>query len=353
MPDRKLALFDATPASYSGGYEQFLISLCHTARGLGWDARIVRPPAQQFLSLTKRLGLGSRFAHIAGDRSPAENVDFATSATHVYLKNEPLDIAWWNRYRSIAKRSIGFHTPLHYPGSTVGVRLRNLIYANPVFGAMTNGANLHFLNKHDLEFFERVARGRRTAVIPNGTAARSSRSASPPFSIVFVGRLTPQKGLDRISPFEDPSLPQVDCIGAGPMLASLAQNRILRFLGMMPHERVIEELREHAILVMPSRWEGLPLTMLEAMSVGCVPIVQRLPALEEVLPQGYKWLAIDYDSSDALERTVTRLRAMHASHDSWLTIRDDFINHARSHFDEHTQLQKLLRFIGEGEAHGD
>jgi len=54
------------------------------------------------------------------------------------------------------------------------------------------------------------------------------------------------------------------------------QENIINFLGTLPREEIMKLYSRHHILIMPSRFEGLPLTLMEAMSWGCVPVVSNL-----------------------------------------------------------------------------
>ena len=50
-----------------------------------------------------------------------------------------------------------------------------------------------------------------------------------------------------------------------------------RFMGLVPRQHVLETFRETDIMVMPSDIEGLSQALLEAMSMGVVPVVSRIP----------------------------------------------------------------------------
>ena len=93
---------------------------------------------------------------------------------------------------------------------------------------------------------------------------------------LFVGRLSVEKGVDDLlAAWRDlPELP-LDIIGDGPEAARLSAMAPanVRFLGWRRHDEVTAELARARLLVFPSRWyEGLPMSLLEAMAAG-TPVV--------------------------------------------------------------------------------
>jgi glycosyltransferase involved in cell wall biosynthesis len=48
---------------------------------------------------------------------------------------------------------------------------------------------------------------------------------------------------------------------------------VLEFVGALPNAHVLEAFEQSDVFVLTSRFEGLPLSLLEAMGRGCVPVV--------------------------------------------------------------------------------
>jgi glycosyltransferase involved in cell wall biosynthesis len=108
---------------------------------------------------------------------------------------------------------------------------------------------------------------------------------------VFVGRLSPEKGLDTLleSWGSLGDLP-LGIVGEGPLRADLeraAGERGLanvRFEGALPFQESLERVRKAALLVMPSEWyETFGRVIVEAFAVGRPVVASRLGAMEELV----------------------------------------------------------------------
>ncbi len=113
---------------------------------------------------------------------------------------------------------------------------------------------------------------------------------------LFVGRLGEGKGIL--------DLPQIDrqlldsgvevewtIIGDGPSGEELKRqwgvSRRIRYLGNLPNSEVMAHSAEHDVFVLPTRAEGFPVALLEAMGVGLVPVVSNLKSgVPEVVASG-------------------------------------------------------------------
>ena len=61
------------------------------------------------------------------------------------------------------------------------------------------------------------------------------------------------------------------------------------------------------IFILPSRWEGLPMALLEAMAVGLPVIATRVEGVEETITDGIDGLLVPPEDSDELARAIIRL----------------------------------------------
>lgn len=96
---------------------------------------------------------------------------------------------------------------------------------------------------------------------------------------LFAGRLTPEKGIDRLVG-EWPAGEQLRIVGDGPLRPALEQaaaGKDVHFLGHCSREAVMTEIRSAFGLAFPSRWyETFGLTYIEALAAG-VPTLAFAP----------------------------------------------------------------------------
>lgn len=61
----------------------------------------------------------------------------------------------------------------------------------------------------------------------------------------------------------------------------------VKFLGALPHDKVFEKLKEVDIYIQPSKQEGLPRALIEAMSVGCFCLGSETGGIPELLNEKF------------------------------------------------------------------
>ncbi|MCG8649849.1 MAG: glycosyltransferase [Pirellulales bacterium] len=128
---------------------------------------------------------------------------------------------------------------------------------------------------------------------------------------LFVGRLSPEKGLDTLLAawrlLERPHPLRI--AGDGPLAATIEQaageNANIQWLGRLHTKQVLEQLGNATCLVLPSAWyEGLPRTIIEAYAKGTPVIAFRLGAMQEVIQDGRTGYLVQPGNVEALARTV-------------------------------------------------
>ncbi|MFZ3212462.1 MAG: glycosyltransferase family 4 protein [Terriglobales bacterium] len=106
-----------------------------------------------------------------------------------------------------------------------------------------------------------------------------------PIRLLFVARLEWAKGIYEL-PAIDEALrahgvePRWTIVGSGPdgetVRSRWCDSRV-RWTGLLPNCEVLRLYQEHDVFVLPTRMEGFPVSLLEAMAAGMVPVITDLP----------------------------------------------------------------------------
>lgn len=110
--------------------------------------------------------------------------------------------------------------------------------------------------------------------------------------VLFVGRLVegkrPQDAVQSVAQLADSDDVKLYVVGDGPMrgeLESMAPDAV-EFLGQVPYDEMPAIYRAGDVLVLPSRAEGLPRTVLEAFASGVPVVSSHLEHTAPVVTQG-------------------------------------------------------------------
>lgn len=169
----------------------------------------------------------------------------------------------------------------------------------------------------------------RIEVVPNGVACpvvtAAARSATrralgagdTTFVVGGVGQLIDRKAFHlvieavaRLRPRDEPHT-LVALVGDGPEaepLRALARARDVRLELAGYHERPQEFVAAFDVMVLPSRAEGMPLVLLEAMALGVACIATPAAGTVEVIADGVTGSLVPFDDAVALAGALQRLR---------------------------------------------
>ena len=163
--------------------------------------------------------------------------------------------------------------------------------------------------------------------------ARALDRTGVPYEITLIGDFTAREGAQEV--FEERGREHLD------------DGRIA-LLGRQPRETILHELAHSAFFVLLSDFEGLPLSLVEAMAAGCVPIVADSPSgVPELVTSGYDGYIMSGRDYDAWAEFLVALwndreGLSRLSRHARKTVRAAFtIEHIGSQFDE------LLRQIAD------
>jgi glycosyltransferase involved in cell wall biosynthesis len=175
-------------------------------------------------------------------------------------------------------------------------------------------------------------------------------------TIIFFGRLNKSKGLDHIisacRALNDQGFKfKYVCYGAGPEMISFCSQMgaILgdrfNYLGVAKGKEKWEALSRADIFFQPSRDEGLPIALLEAMAAGCVPVMSVSGAVADVIEDGRNGFLIEAGDTT---QTVGRLKfLLSESEIGWKKLRENARKTVRERFDFSEYMKKLKALYSE------
>jgi glycosyltransferase involved in cell wall biosynthesis len=150
----------------------------------------------------------------------------------------------------------------------------------------------------------------RMIVKPNFVLDPGETASGHREGLIFVGRLSPEKGLSHLVRALSGSNIQLRILGDGPERAALesqASPNII-FEGLVSPERVREAMRMAKILVLPSiSYDNMPVCVVEAFASGLPVIATRLGSLPEIVADGVTGRLVAPADAAALRETATEL----------------------------------------------
>lgn len=144
---------------------------------------------------------------------------------------------------------------------------------------------------------------------------------------LFVGRLSTEKGLDvLLEAFSQTSHP-LSIIGGGPLEAKVidyaSKHANIEYLGFQSSDVVIAKMKHCKALVFPSIWyEGMPMSILEALSTGCPVIASKLGAMAELIEHEINGLHFEAGSASDLIKQLDLI-----TDDMSLNARQSYLEH--------------------------
>lgn len=143
---------------------------------------------------------------------------------------------------------------------------------------------------------------RRVVVIPNAIDTElfaPDGTTAKDFDVAYVGRLHPEKNVETLLEAVQDLPLRVLIVGSGPQEDELRERfatvrASIAWRPRVPNEKLPNYLRRSRVFVMPSKYEGHPKAILEAMSCGVPVLGSDAPGIRELVRHDrLGWLSED------------------------------------------------------------
>lgn len=181
--------------------------------------------------------------------------------------------------------------------------------------------NVYFLAENHISSFVRIFPELKSRAqlfsnyLPHDTAPDRTRTSNPTF--LFVGRLEGVKGVNEIAtalrmlsttPYSDRVHLRIAGDGS---LATLLEGTakelphgMLTLLGRLTQEELEVEYRNASVLILPSRNEGLPYVVLEAIRFGLALLTTTSGRMIDINTDGVNGVVVPFGSPDAIAKAM-------------------------------------------------
>lgn len=238
-------------------------------RAAPWKALLLPAMAAAFVRAARRTARDADLVH--AHWLPAGAVGLAT--------RKPVIVQLWGTDVELARR---------VPGLARGVLRRARLV---VCGSTALAAEAEALGARDVR------------VIPSGVDIPGAvGEPDEPPHVLFVGRLSPEKGIEEFLAATD-GMPRV-IVGDGPL-----RGRVPEATGFVPHEGLKRYYERAAVVACPSLREGYGIVAREAMAHGRPVVASAVGGLIDAVEDGVTGLVVPPGDAGALREAIERLLA--------------------------------------------
>jgi glycosyltransferase involved in cell wall biosynthesis len=193
--------------------------------------------------------------------------------------------------------------------------------SHPIQNLITSVLNLSdciiSLSHKEISTYKKYFNHPKIAFVENPIAAQSKSASLEKAQIISVGRVTREKGAyDLLSAAERVCNQKLDArfllVGAGDLqiiekILSEKSIKTITLTGWQPPDAILNYLLDSSIFVLPSYHEGMPMAILEAMSVGLPVISTKINGIPELVADGETGILVTPGDINALESAILKL----------------------------------------------
>lgn len=169
------------------------------------------------------------------------------------------------------------------------------------------------------KYFEQLVDPNRISVIYNGVKKNSEKRQTFNHHFCFVGRLVKEKGIYELveafnivrQKYPDAKL---SIAGDGPELkklknivTELSLNESVEFLGWLQEDALESLYRKNTFFVLPSYFEAFPMSVIEAMSYGCIVIASNVGGIPTIINGKTNGVLIKSEDTSDLAKNIMRI----------------------------------------------
>jgi glycosyltransferase involved in cell wall biosynthesis len=317
----KLVIINHASLRVGGGSEIFILDIVKYLKDMGFSITVLAPnstlgePERIPLEVVRRkLGKVDYMEFVSFDLPLFKKPALPKNMSEIVKVVKEVDLVYFSNYylqglltakfrwslRDKLKIIAGIHSPLlHNYIVSVKDILHNFYIKKVNLMELKLVDAIHTVNSCDNQYL--INKGfRNTFYIPYGVDLEKffyrsvERKDSRIFKVLFLGRFTPQKGINvlvqaiKIINEKAPSSRiHFHIAGSGPLLPIIKKlektNSNVKYIGFIENGRKLEALEECHILVMPSFYESFGLVWLEAQASGLPVIASNIPPLNDLV----------------------------------------------------------------------
>lgn len=356
----KIAFFSVAHISHGGGFERQVVRLTESLKEMGHEVVIISASAKftyyltmvlSFVYFVPRLSFPEikktqkefeknkkitvkEFRSISHLKSLLRTVDV------VYSKNELLDITTL-RF-AVDKNTppiiCGMHTLLSFTIiDGIHSQIHNWLYKSRLYYFLLNIFDgFHCINNDQKKILEKNMKKKSIYYIPNfvEVPSRVIKNRGKIFTVLFVGRLSKQKGFDRfikiievINKKKISNIQFVIC-GGGPLekeLLEIVQKYTnVDYKGSVTPDEIRKIYQISDVFSVTSCGEAFPVATMEALSYGVPVVGYAMPGMSDIILQGKNGFLVKPGNDREIIKKIIELKNMKDM--KYLTMTKEAIN---------------------------
>jgi glycosyltransferase involved in cell wall biosynthesis len=241
------------------------------------------------------------------------------------------------------------HDPAFLPYKTLPQKIYHRFWIRPIEAQnLKRAAVVTAVSRHVATQVKKLFGRRDVVVIYNGIHVEHTFTPGPerephhPFRLLYVGNWVKRKGVDLLGPILEKLGPHFELLYTADRSGAHTRYPLppnCRCIGRLTQSELVQAYRDADALLFPSRSEGLPLTVIEAMACGLPVIAYKIPSLQDLVIDGFTGISCTKNNPCKLTDGVLSLAA---DKQLWARIRLNAPIYTRTRFSSENNVNSLL-----------